>query len=68
MALITLGAVVSYDYGLLTYLFAADESRITVLIAVLYGDGERAAHHTTNSKNPHGVAESDSVTVLFEHE
>jgi hypothetical protein len=36
MALITLGAVVSYDYGLLTYLFAADESRITVLIAVLY--------------------------------
>ena len=36
MALITLGTVVSYDYGLLTYLFAADESRITVLIAVLY--------------------------------
>lgn len=36
MALITLGAVVSYDYGLLTYLFTADESRITVLIAVLY--------------------------------
>ena len=36
MALITLGAVVSYDYGLLTYLFAADRSRITVLIAVLY--------------------------------
>lgn len=36
MALITLGAVVSYDYGLLTYLFAADRSKITVLIAVLY--------------------------------
>jgi hypothetical protein len=36
MALITLGAVVSYDYGLLTYLFASDRSRITVLIAVLY--------------------------------
>ena len=36
MALITLGAVVSYDYGLLTYLFSADESRITVLIAALY--------------------------------
>ena len=36
MALITLGAVVSYEFGLLTYLFAADESRITVLIAVLY--------------------------------
>ncbi len=36
MALITLGAAVSYEYGLLTYLFAADESRITVLIAVLY--------------------------------
>ncbi|EAQ13251.1 MULTISPECIES: MotA/TolQ/ExbB proton channel family protein [Maritimibacter] len=36
MALITLGAVVSYEYGLLTYLFSADESRITVLIAVLY--------------------------------
>lgn len=36
MALITLGAVISYDYGLLTYLFTADESRITVLIAVLY--------------------------------
>lgn len=36
MALITLGAIVSYDYGLLTYLFAADQSRITVLIAVLY--------------------------------
>lgn len=36
MALIILGAIVSYDYGLLTYLFAADESRITVLIAVLY--------------------------------
>lgn len=36
MALIAMGAVVSYDYGLLTYLFAADESRITVLIAVLY--------------------------------
>ena len=36
MALITLGAVVSYDYGLLTYLFAADRSRITALIAVLY--------------------------------
>jgi hypothetical protein len=36
MALITLGAVVSYDYGLLTYLFAADRSKITVVIAVLY--------------------------------
>lgn len=36
MALITLGAVVSYEYGLLTYLFSADRSRITVLIAVLY--------------------------------
>lgn len=36
MALIVMGAVVSYDYGLLTYLFEADRSRITVLIAVLY--------------------------------
>ena len=36
MALIVAGAVVSYDYGLLTYLFSADQSRITVLIAVLY--------------------------------
>lgn len=36
MALITIGAVVSYDYGLLTYLFSADRSRITILIAVLY--------------------------------
>jgi hypothetical protein len=36
MALIVIGAVVSYDYGLLTYLFEADRSRITVLIAVLY--------------------------------
>lgn len=36
MALIVVGAVVSYDYGLLTYLFSADRSRITVLIAVLY--------------------------------
>ncbi|MBM1218654.1 MotA/TolQ/ExbB proton channel family protein [Ponticoccus sp. SC2-23] len=36
MALITIGGVVSYDYGLLTYLFSADRSRITVLIAVLY--------------------------------
>lgn len=36
MALIIMGAMVSYEYGLLTYLFAADESRITVLIAVLY--------------------------------
>jgi hypothetical protein len=36
VALITIGAVVSYDYGLLTYLFAADRSKITVLIAVLY--------------------------------
>jgi hypothetical protein len=36
MALIVMGAVVSYDYGLLTYLFEADQSRITVLIAVLY--------------------------------
>lgn len=36
VALIVVGAVVSYDYGLLTYLFSADRSRITVLIAVLY--------------------------------
>ncbi|MBV7378449.1 MotA/TolQ/ExbB proton channel family protein [Maritimibacter dapengensis] len=36
MALITIGCVVSYDYGLLTYLFSADRSRITILIAVLY--------------------------------
>lgn len=36
MALIVMGAVVSYDYGLLTYLFEADRSRITALIAVLY--------------------------------
>jgi hypothetical protein len=37
MALITVAAVVSYDYGLLNYLFGADKSKITVLIAVLYG-------------------------------
>ncbi|MEI6801079.1 MAG: MotA/TolQ/ExbB proton channel family protein [Pseudomonadota bacterium] len=36
VALITIGAVVSYDYGLLSYLFSADKSKITVLIAVLY--------------------------------
>jgi hypothetical protein len=36
IALITIGSIVSYDYGLLTYLFAADRSRITVLIAVLF--------------------------------
>jgi hypothetical protein len=36
VALITIGAVVSYDYGLLTYLFSADKSKITVLIALLY--------------------------------
>ncbi|MDR0808852.1 MAG: MotA/TolQ/ExbB proton channel family protein [Gemmobacter sp.] len=36
MGLIIVGAVASYDYGLLTYLFTADKSRITVLIAVLY--------------------------------
>lgn len=36
MALIAVAAVVSYDYGLLTYLFVADQSKITVLIAVLY--------------------------------
>lgn len=36
MALIVIGAVVSYDYGLLTYLFEADRSRITALIAVLF--------------------------------
>lgn len=36
MALITVSAVVSYDYGLLTYLFTADRSKLTVLIAVLY--------------------------------
>jgi hypothetical protein len=36
IALIAVGAIVSYDYGLLTYLFAADRSKITVLIAVLF--------------------------------
>lgn len=36
VALIVMGAVVSYDYGLLTYLFEADRSKITVLITVLY--------------------------------
>jgi hypothetical protein len=36
MALIAIAAIVSYDYGLLTYLFSADQSKITVLIAVLY--------------------------------
>lgn len=36
MALIAMGAVVSYEYGLLSYLFEADQSKITVLIAVLY--------------------------------
>jgi hypothetical protein len=36
IALIAIGAIVSYDYGLLTYLFVADQSRITVLIAVLF--------------------------------
>jgi len=36
MALIAVAAVVSYDYGLLNYLFGADKSHITVLIAVLY--------------------------------
>jgi hypothetical protein len=36
MALIALAVVVSYDYGLLNYLFGADRSKITVLIAVLY--------------------------------
>ena len=36
MALIAVAAVVSYDYGLLNYLFGADRSKITVLIAVLY--------------------------------
>lgn len=36
IALIAIGSIVSYDYGLLTYLFAADRSRITVLIAVLF--------------------------------
>ncbi len=36
MALIVMGAVVSYDYGLLSYLFEADRSKITVLITVLY--------------------------------
>lgn len=36
IALVAVGSVVSYDYGLLTYLFVADESRITVLIAVLF--------------------------------
>jgi hypothetical protein len=36
VALITIGAVVSYDYGLLTYLYTADRSKITVLITVLF--------------------------------
>jgi MotA/TolQ/ExbB proton channel family len=36
VALITVGAVVSYDYGLLTYLYTADRSKITVLITVLF--------------------------------
>ncbi len=36
IALVAIGSIVSYDYGLLTYLFAADQSRITVLIAVLF--------------------------------
>jgi hypothetical protein len=36
MALIAVSAVVSYDYGLLNYLFGADKSKITVVIAVLY--------------------------------
>lgn len=36
MALIAVAAVVSYDYGLLDYLFGADKSKITILIAVLY--------------------------------
>lgn len=36
VALITVAAMVSYDYGLLTYLFSADRSKITVVIAVLY--------------------------------
>ena len=36
MALIAVAAVVSYDYGRLNYLFGADKSKITVLIAVLY--------------------------------
>ena len=36
IALVTIGSIVSYDYGLLTYLFAADRSRITVVIAVLF--------------------------------
>src|SRR4051794_16339631 len=36
MALIAVAAVVSYDYGLQQYLFGADRSKITVLIAVLY--------------------------------
>lgn len=36
MGLIAIAAIVSYDYGLLTYLFTADQSKITVLIAVLY--------------------------------
>ena len=36
MALIAVAGVVSYDYGLLDYLFGADKSKITVLIAVLY--------------------------------
>jgi hypothetical protein len=36
IALVTIGSIISYEYGLLTYLFAADRSRITVVIAVLF--------------------------------
>lgn len=36
MALIAIGAFISYDYGLLTYLYTADRSKLTVLITVLY--------------------------------
>lgn len=36
MALIAVAAVVAYDYGLLSYLFGADRSKITIVIAVLY--------------------------------
>jgi MotA/TolQ/ExbB proton channel family len=35
-ALMILSAVVSYDYGLLNYLFEADKSRISVVIAALF--------------------------------
>ena len=36
IALMCLSAVVLYDYGLLTYMFVADQSRISVVIAALF--------------------------------